>query len=78
MNTFHAWKRDKDVYEDIPGFGKSATLDEIAKHGYVLTPGRYVGAKEVEVDGVRFAAKMEGLTHELATQFLDSDELQAA
>ena len=48
VSTFHAWKRDKDAYEDIPGFCKSATLDEIAEHGHVLTPGRYVGAEEVE------------------------------
>ena len=45
-----------------PGFCKIATLDEIAEHGHVLTPGRYVGAEEVEDDGVPFAEKMEGLT----------------
>ena len=78
VSTFHAWKRDKDAYADIPGFCKSATLDEIAEHGYVLTPGRYVGAEEVEDDGVPFAEKMEGLTRELATQFHESEKLQAA
>ena len=46
--------------------------------GYVLTPGRYVGAEEVEDDGVPFAEKMEGLTRELATQFHESEKLQAA
>ena len=51
---------------------------EIAEHGYVLTPGRYVGAEEVEDDGVPFAEKMEGLTRELATQFHESEKLQAA
>ena len=66
------------LVEDIPGFCKSATLDEIAEHGYVLTPGRYVGAEEVEDDGVPFAEKMEGLTRELATQFRESEKLQAA
>lgn len=65
-------------YRDIPGFCKSATLDEIAEHGYVLTPGRYVGAEEVEDDGVPFAEKMEGLTRELATQFHESEKLQSA
>ena len=65
-------------YRDIPGFCKSATLDEIAEHGYVLTPGRYVGAEEVEDDGVPFAEKMEGLTRELATQFHESEKLQAS
>jgi len=51
---------------------------QIAEHGYVLTPGRYVGAEEVEDDGVQFAEKMEGLTRELATQFHESEELQSA
>ena len=53
-------------------------MDEIAEHGYVLTPGRYVGAEEVEDDGVPFAEKMEGLTRELATQFHESEKLQSA
>ena len=51
---------------------------EIAEHGYVLTPGRYMRAEEVEDDGVPFAEKMEGLTRELATQFHESEKLQAA
>ena len=42
--TFQDWQRDEGSYEDVPGFCKSATLDEIAGHGFVLTPGRYVGA----------------------------------
>ncbi|QDV57207.1 type I restriction-modification system subunit M N-terminal domain-containing protein [Rosistilla oblonga] len=68
----------RDAGHDIPGFCKSASLDEIAEHGYVLTPGRYVGAEEVEDDGVPFAEKMEGLTRELATQFHESEKLQSA
>ena len=51
---------------------------EITEHGYVLTPGRYVGAEEVEDDGVPFAEKMEGLTRELATQFHESEKMQTA
>lgn len=78
VSTFHVWKRDKDAYEDIPGFCKSVTLDKIAEHGYVLTPGRYVGAVEVEDDGVPFAEKMDGLTCELASQFHESEKLQSA
>ena len=69
---------DKVGYHDIPGLCNSARLDEIAEHGYVLTPGRYVGAEEVEDDGVPFAEKMDGLTRELATQYHESEKLQAA
>ena len=78
VSTFHAWKRDKDAYEDIPGFCYSATLDEIAEHGHVLTPGRYVGAEEVEDDGIPFADKMATLTTELADQFAESAKLEKA
>ena len=51
--TYHAW-RDGEEYEDVPGFCKSATLEEIQKHGHVLTPGRYVGAAPQEDDGEPF------------------------
>ena len=78
VSTFHAWKRDKDAYEDIPGFCYSATLDEIVEHGHVLTPGRYVGAEEVEDDGIPFADKMASLTSELADQFAESAKLEKA
>ncbi|HQE90846.1 MAG TPA: class I SAM-dependent DNA methyltransferase, partial [Verrucomicrobiota bacterium] len=52
-DTYHAWRGDKSAgnYEDIPGFCKSATLDDIRHHNHILTPGRYVGAAEVEDDG---------------------------
>jgi len=46
-------------YADIAGFCKSATIKEIAAHGYVLTPGRYFAAKEVEDDGEPFLAMMK-------------------
>ncbi len=73
--TFHNWKRGKN-YEDTPGFCKSATLEEIAAHDYVLTPGRYVGAAEVEDDGEPFADKMERLTKELGAAFKESATLE--
>ena len=50
-----------DAYADIPGFCKSASLAEIRKHGYVLTPGRYVGAEAQEDDGEPFEDKMRRL-----------------
>ena len=65
-------------YADIPGFCKSATTAEIAAHGYVLTPGRYVGAEEVEDDGEPFAEKMPRLVAELRSQFAESAKLELA
>ena len=56
-------------YEDIPGFCKSASLEEIREHGYMLTPGRYVGAAEIEDDGISFEEKMAELTATLYEQF---------
>ena len=49
-STYHAWRREKDAgeYEDVAGFCKSAPLEEVRKHGHVLTPGRYVGAEAQE------------------------------
>ena len=66
------------TYQDIPGFCKSATTAEIATHGYVLTPGRYVGAEEVEDDGEPFEEKMTRLVAELNGQFLESAKLELA
>jgi type I restriction enzyme M protein len=78
VSTYHTWRSGKapDKYVDIPGFCKSATTAEIAKHGYVLTPGRYVGAEEVEDDGEPFEEKMNRLVTELNTQFTESAKLE--
>ncbi|QPM68610.1 type I restriction-modification system subunit M [Atribacter laminatus] len=77
--NYHAWRgeRDSGTYEDVPGFCKSATTDEIKEHGYVLTPGRYVGAAEVEDDGIPFEEKMAELTATLYEQFAEADRLEA-
>jgi len=64
------------AYKDIPGFCKSATLDDIKQHDYILTPGRYVGAAEEEDDGEPFAEKMARLTAQLKDQFEQSDKLE--
>ncbi len=64
-------------YKDIPGFCKSATTAEIAAHGHVLTPGRYVGAEEVADDGDPFEEKMPRLVAELHAQFAESAKLEA-
>ncbi len=65
-DTYHAWRGDEKAgaYADVPGFCKSAMLDEIRKHGYVLTPGRYVGAATREEDDEPFDEKMRRLTGE--------------
>lgn len=93
-NTYHAWRGDTQSrhsgesqnvnsgnpasYIDIPGFCKSVTTAEIATHGHVLTPGRYVGAEEVEDDGEPFEEKMTRLMAELNEQFVESAKLEQA
>ncbi|MGI2227363.1 type I restriction-modification system subunit M [Shewanella sp. AC91-MNA-CIBAN-0169] len=80
-DLFHAWKTGETVngvtYEDQAGFCKSATLVEITKHDFVLSPGRYVGASDKIDDGVPFAEKMEVLTAKLVEQFAESATLEA-
>jgi type I restriction-modification system DNA methylase subunit len=78
--TYHAWRGEKGAgkFEDILGFCKSASLEEIHKHGYVLTPGRYIGAEVQEDDGEPFDRKMKHLTGDLKSQFDDSEKLQEA
>lgn len=63
------------TYQDIPGFCRSVTLAEIAQHGHVLTPGRYVGAEEVEDNDEDFATKMQQLTEKLGEQMAKGAEL---
>lgn len=80
--TVHLWRQSRYApenkeYEDVPGFCRSATIEEIASHDYVLTPGRYVGAEEVEDDDEEFAEKMERLTKQLAEQMAKGAELDA-
>ena len=74
-DTYHTWREGKD-YSDVDGFCKSATTAEIAAHGYVLTPGRYVGAEETEDDGRSFEEKMPLLIAELNSQFGESARLE--
>ncbi len=78
-NTYHAWRGEKEVgeYEDIPGFCMSAPLEEVRKHGHVLTPGRYVGAEPQEDDGEPFEQKMKRLTATLREQQAEAAKLDA-
>jgi type I restriction enzyme M protein len=77
--TYHAWRGEKEAgdYADIPGFCKSAELKEVQGHGYVLTPGRYVGSEAAEDDDEPFEQKFPRLIAELETQFTESDKLTA-
>jgi type I restriction enzyme M protein len=63
--TYHEWRKEGGKYEDIKGFCKSATLEDVEKHKFVLTPGRYVGVPDGVDDGVSFDEKMKALTGEL-------------
>lgn len=72
--TYHNYQNDNN-YEDVLGYCKKATLEEIESNDYVLTPGRYVGTEEVEDDGIPFEEKMKTLTEELSNQFKQSNKL---
>jgi type I restriction enzyme M protein len=74
-NTFHAWQMG-DGYENQAGFCFSAKLEDIKKHDFVLTPGRYVGAADQEEDAEPFAEKMARLTAQLKDQFAESKRLE--
>ena len=73
--TVAAWRGEDGAYQDIPGYCRSVKLAEIAEHGHVLTPGRYVGAEEVEDDDEAFAEKMQKLTEKLGEQMAKGAEL---
>ena len=77
--TYHAWRGEADAgeYVDVPGFCKSAGLEDIKKHGFVLTPGRYVGSADVTDDGEPFDEKMLRLTAELHDCLSESESLGA-
>ena len=62
-------------YEDLPGYCKSATLEDMRKHDFVLTPGRYVGAAPLEDDGIPFETKMTEMSRTLYGQMEESAKL---
>ncbi|HGF8290853.1 TPA: N-6 DNA methylase [Enterococcus faecium] len=74
--TYHEWRNIDGQYEDIKGFCKSAKIEDIREHEYVLTPGRYVGIEDIEDDGIPFDEKMESMTAELAELFAKSRKLE--
>jgi type I restriction enzyme M protein len=78
-HVYHAWRGEKDAgeYEDISGFCKSVTTEEVSGHGNILTPGRFVGAEEVQDDGELYEEKMKRLTAKLEEAFAESAKLEA-
>jgi type I restriction enzyme M protein len=73
--TYQQFVND-DNYEDVAGYCKAVTIDEIKENNYVLTPGRYVGVEETEDDGIPFEEKMKTITSELKDQFEESHKLE--
>ena len=78
-STYHRWRGEPNgkPYEDVPGFCASVTLEAIAEHNHVLTPGRYVGAADVEDDGEPLDEKIARLTQEIRGGFEKRGDLQA-
>jgi type I restriction enzyme M protein len=76
--TYHAWRGDEGAgaYADVPGFCAGATTEEIGAHGYVLTPGRYVGAEGAADDDEPFEERMARLVAELGGQFAEASRLE--
>ncbi|MBB1074344.1 SAM-dependent DNA methyltransferase [Rhodoferax sp. 4810] len=77
--TYHAWRGQagQPVYQDVPGFCKAVTLDEIRTYGHVLTPGRYVGADMSDAEEVPFAERFAALRATLETQLTEGERLAA-
>jgi type I restriction enzyme M protein len=73
--TYHEWRTKGGKYEDLKGFCKSVSLEEVKKHKYILTPGRYVGIPDEEEDGIPFEEKMAVLTKELKQQMAEEKRL---
>ena len=73
--TYHEWRKKDGKYQDVKGFCKSAPMEEMKKHGFVLTPGRYVGIPDAQDDGVSFEEKMKELTSTLKEQMSKEQEL---
>ncbi|WP_199286828.1 type I restriction-modification system subunit M [Nocardioides houyundeii] len=75
-DAYHAWRNHDGPYEDVPGFSMAADLDEIKAHGFVLTPGRYVGAEAAAVDEELIVDKITRLTEELYAEFDRGSQLE--
>lgn len=75
-DTYHSWRNHGGGYEDVAGFAKAASLDDLRQNDFILTPGRYVGAEEVESDGEPVSDKIQRLTSQLYAEFGRARELE--
>jgi type I restriction enzyme M protein len=73
--TYHEWRKHNGKYKNIKGFCKSANIEAITKHNFILTPGRYVGIKDEEDDGISFEEKMAGHLADLSAQMKEEKKL---
>ena len=78
-STYHNWRNAEPAksFEDVSGFCKAATIDEIASLDYILTPGRYVGAADVEDDSEPVGEKLARLRAHLLAEFDEADRLES-
>ncbi len=74
--TYHSWRNHDGGYQDVPGFAKAASTAQIELHGFVLTPGRYVGTEDIEVDQEPMDEKIERLTNAMFGEFDRGRELE--
>ena len=79
-DAYHAWRAERNVgtYDDVPGFCNNAALDDVRKHGHVLTPGRYVGAETSVEDREQFDEKMSRLVAILQQQQTEAKKMDAS
>jgi type I restriction enzyme M protein len=81
-HTYHVWRGEpidgqKRQYENVPGFCKAISLNEIGKQNHILTPGRYVGTEKEGEDASQFKKEIKSLVHKLNEQFSESQRLEA-
>ena len=74
--VYHSWRSAEGHYADVPGFVNAASVEDIEKHDFVLTPGRYVGAQDSEVDDEPIHEKLARLTQDLRAEFKRAGELE--
>ena len=74
-DTYHSYQNNVN-YDDVLGYCKKSTIDEIKLNDYVLTPGRYVGIEEIKEDGISFEEQMKNIVSELSKQFEESHKLE--